>query len=472
MDDRPARRPRASTRPSSPASARSNALTRRATIISCGTRSKSLDAPGDCFDVLKHGMWSMTLRWTITALLLVSMHAGWAAGIGGVKVSWQEDVVLADGRVLPVERTLTFGADEWGRAGRGPLKAQSISFKAGGGMIRWNNEDPWPIPYKPDTLDIVDGEPVVVLPVYRWGPCLKYGFPQEGLVAFRYRGKQWARVPIADLPRSLKVNLLRSTPAAQHSREFKNKRIDSAAKQQLDLNSWGPRQGALIDESVKFYADGEDSCARIRPAPDRELEAARQRNTEAEQNARKVQGAVLSIATEPIDVTRADVAQAKGVWTGVGWLTDSCKGIVQRVEAVRQWSGDAQQHRSTLVGYQLVLAQAPPNKGRIQIQNLVYSQLESMVCRNNTIFAVRRPDKETLIIHRFSYSGQLIDATRVGLPDIGKIIPGKDWGTVWTVVPGNAGLTISLADYVYTRTMDEGGTIRKRITYSIGFAAK
>src|SRR4051812_37234643 len=113
-------------------------------------------------------------------------------------VSWDEDILQTDGQVLSVHRTVTYGSDAYGRSGRGQLKEQTIRFSHKGQKVQWVNNDPWPIVYMPDVLDFANGMPVLIMPVHRWGPCNKYDFPQEGLVAFGYQNRRWGRIAVAD----------------------------------------------------------------------------------------------------------------------------------------------------------------------------------------------------------------------------------------------------------------------------------
>lgn len=379
-------------------------------------------------------------------------------------VSWDEDVLLADGHLLPVHRTVTYGPDEWGRSGRGRLKEQTIRFSRDGQKIKWENNDLWPIVYMPDVLDYVNGMPVLVMPVHRWGPCNKYDFPQEGLVAFGYQNGRWDRIAIANLPKELKVNLLRSTHAIQYWDAYKDKRITPSDKQELERSGWGStKQGQSISEASKFYANYEDSCARIRPLPNPQLDALKQINNAVEQNAKIITASLVSVNTSPEKVSQEDFAKSKGTWTGNGYLNESCKGIVTTIEALREYFDQGSWH---LVGFQLNLA----NDKKIPLRqtNLAKFQapavLQLVTCEKNAIYTIKRENKENLVIHRFTYSGESLDASRVFLPGTDKIT-GNKWGDIWSMTQLNDQITIVLADYTYTGTANQGGTINQKQTY-------
>ena len=302
------------------------------------------------------------LRGVLVAIVLLagSVHDASAfLGLGEVTTVWEEDVLLRSGQVLPIKRTQTIGPDEFFRAGRGLLLKQTIAFKHDGKSVKWTYDVVWPIHYKPDLLDIVDGEPVVVMPVYREEPCEKYGFPKEGMAAFRYRGKRWTQVSVGELPADLKVNLLLHTHPIQHRPEYKGKRIDLDAKRSLDrIVHWGPKPGSTLAEAGRFYSDIEDACLRMRPPPDPQLDADRQRNREAELSAVTVRAEVLAFTEVPEPVDKAVRDRVLGRPTGYGDIRDSCKGVVDRIQPSRAWSDGGKGFQSWSVGLDLVLEMA------------------------------------------------------------------------------------------------------------------
>lgn len=376
-------------------------------------------------------------------------------------VSWDEDVLLADGHLLAVHRTVTYGS------GRERLKEQTIRFSRDGQKIKWENNDLWPIVYMPDVLDFVNGMPVLVMPVHRWGPCNKYDFPQESLVVFGYQNGRWDRIAIANLPKELKVNLLRSTHEIQYWDEYKDKRITPSDKQELERSGWGStKQGQSISEASKFYANYEDSCARIHPLPNPLLEVSKQNNADAETNAQALVATIKSSSNSPETVSPDDFRKAKGEWTGTGYLGESCKGTVERIEPLRQYrDGGAW----SLVGFTLFLK----NGSHVPIQqpNIKWAQapasLEAVACDKNSIFAVKRQGKDQLIVHRFSHTGTLRDALRITLPGIAQFFAEGKWPMVWEAIAANEQLVIVLASYSYKSTANLGGILEQRVNYTI-----
>jgi hypothetical protein len=397
-------------------------------------------------------------------LLLVGVSLRAEAGLPFMSetVSWDEDVLLADGQLLSVHRTATYGADAYGRSGRGSLKKQTIRFSRNGQKIKWENNDRWPINYMPEILDFVDAIPVIILPVHRWGPCEKYGFPQEGLAAFGYRNGLWGRIAFSDVPKELKVNLLRGTHKIRYWTEYKGKRITPAIKQDLERTNWVvTKQGQSIAEVSKFYASDDEPCAYIRPLPNPSLEASKQQNAEAETHAQALIATVISSSNSPEKISADDYGKAKAET-----VRESCKGVVDYIESMRQYRDGGSWH---LVGYTLVLR----DKSRVPIQqpNIKWAQatdlLESVTCDKSSIYSVKRHSRDQLIIHRFSHSGTLIDALHITLPHVAQFFPGEKWPMIWEVLPENGNLGVTLASYSYTGTANQGGLVEQRVNYTI-----
>jgi len=379
-------------------------------------------------------------------------------------VSWDEDVLQTDGQVLSVHRTATYREDAYGRSGRGRLTEQTIRFSHNGQRIRWTNNDLWPIVYMPEILDIVNDMPVLVMPVVRWGPCEKYGFPQEGLVAFGYRKGRWDRIALSDLPKELRVNLLRSTHAIRYWDQYKGKRITPSDKKDLERSGWGAtKQDQSISEASKFYSgiDIDDSCARMRPLPNPGLDALKKKNADAEREAQTIVATFTTSSTAPEKISADSFSKAKGQWTGFGYLAAACKGVVERVEGIREYRDGGAWH---LIGYTLVLTTG--NLVPIEQLNLTFFQaptaLESIACDERQIYTLKRLSREQLLLHRFLHTGSLIDAVRIILPGL----PEGKWLELWEVVPANAGLHISLGSYSYTGTANQGGILEQRLDYT------
>jgi hypothetical protein len=399
----------------------------------------------------------LSLTQFFVAFLLAGAALNAEAGIPFMSrtVSWGEDVLQTDGRVLAVTRTITYGADERGRSGRGLPKAQTISFSYNGQQVEWANNDRRQI-NRPNILDFVSGRPVVVMPVQGWNACDKYGFPQEGLVAFGYQNGSWGRIALASLPKELKVNLLRAN-------EYTGVRITPAIKPGLERGNWESlKQGQSITEASQYYAGRQDSCANIRPLPNPLQDAAKQQNSEVEAHAQTLVAAISSSANSPENISPDDFRKAKGAWTGMGYLSDRCKGIVEGIKPIRLY------HEGggwSLVDYTLVLT----NGGKIPFQQSTIKwplAPEAVTCDKDIIYVVKRQSKDQLTVHRLTPSGTSVDALRLTLPDVTKFFPGEKRPMIWEVLPANGQLPVVIANHSYTRTAELGGILDQRVSYT------
>ena len=330
--------------------------------------------------------------------------------------AWDEEVVLRSGERLSVHRTVTM----WPRWEPikahfmgGGIKETTIAFDMNRRRVEWIGDDS----DSPVALDIVNGEPVVVVPVSTWGPCYKYAFPQEGLVALRFRGGKWSRMPLAELPKDMKVNLI--------------------------------KQGAVLHELSGYYSG---ACVGIKPPPNPEWNEAGERNRHAEQNAALIQAEVVSRTTTPETVTPEMLARYKGRWTGSGRLapSSSCKGIVDQIQVLEEWVPNPIGHETRRVGYELLVRTPTGSTQKIQIPDASNAPLDSVVCNQKLIFAIRRRDKASLIVHAFRQDGGLIGAYRISLTaELDFWYGYYSWPELWAIPDDKGALLITVAQDSY-----------------------
>jgi hypothetical protein len=142
-------------------------------------------------------------------------------GFGGD--TWQEEVLLHDGRKIVVERTVERGGrHEIGQ--KPPYKEQRLRFTMPGTSqtVTWEDhysDDLGQANFLPMALDIVGGTPYLV--VYPMG-CLSYnkwGRSNPPYVIFRYQGEKWTRIPLEELPREITTpNVIFSQPDVEVER--------------------------------------------------------------------------------------------------------------------------------------------------------------------------------------------------------------------------------------------------------------
>jgi hypothetical protein len=123
-------------------------------------------------------------------------------GFGGD--TWQEEVLLHDGRKMVVTRSQTYGGrHEIGQPP--PIKEHTISFT----LPETDKRITWTSEYGEDigrtnflllAVHVLNGTPYLVTEPNLCLAYNKWGRPNPPYVFFKYDGKVWQRIPLAELP--------------------------------------------------------------------------------------------------------------------------------------------------------------------------------------------------------------------------------------------------------------------------------
>jgi hypothetical protein len=369
------------------------------------------------------------------------------------KRSWDENVLMSNGQVITVHRTRLVQFDP----------KPTIRFSLNGEKIKWNVDGEWPNIEMPDILDVVNGMPVVLVTVQKWWGCYKYGFPKEQLVAFGYKGGRWDRIDVAELPKSLKVNLMRSIREDDLSALYKDKPIPVSEKVALEGPFIHPAQGEPLSKIIEDYRDSDQACWRMRP-PEPAVAQVLQRGAALERNAPTLVAEVRAVTNTPETITNESERRDRGLWN----IGPSCSGIVERVRDIHLWTVDEKTHQGQLIGHELNIRTSAGEKKKIPMSASIDARLETLVCDQRTIIAVRREYKGALIIHRVDRGGELIDVYRVTLP----AAPGYKYGSgspwLWTVVQEvKDELLITLVDHKDPVKSGDAATIEQKVIYRL-----
>lgn len=402
--------------------------------------------------------------------------------------SWTEDVLLHDGRFIKINREVcsTFQFVSGDEASMKFFASWPdkywIKFEHPDTheTIKWQGEQY----FDPVLLDFVDGVPYLVV----FGRPDKdtekiYGCPELPYIYLKYEKKglwgKWTPIPVEQAPIVLRdANLsLGGVSAYDDNEKHASLRDVQWAIEKVEGSSGGEFQAKIprnyddwysVNNNLNRKERRRNDCRppQVRPSLNPKFEAARQRINEAGLEAELVNATIESIATNPETITPEAFSRSKGLWTGHGYLSSRCDGVVKTIEPIREYFDNGGWH---LTGSQLVLN----SREEIPFQQTNLSKFQAptipqlVTCGNNTIYAVSRGNKDNLLIYRFAYSGKLIDALNIVLPDVAKIATGKEWGEIWELIPKESHLSIVLADYSYTSTANLGGSINKKQTYAV-----
>jgi len=145
------------------------------------------------------------MKWLVAILALVLAFV-WFIWLGRWTYHWKEEVLLHDGRVIIVERSVKTGYVPV-EMGQSPGESDyTLTFKGPEGRsITWHGGRDR---FRPMILDFADGVPFVVA---RGATSLVYGAegcPRPPYFFFRWRDGDWERIAYREFPKAIsKLNL-------------------------------------------------------------------------------------------------------------------------------------------------------------------------------------------------------------------------------------------------------------------------
>lgn len=207
-----------------------------------------------------HGRWWF---FCLTTLIVVTeMNAcamGRALPFGGD--SWQEEVLLHDGRTLVITRLQTYGGrHEIGQPS--PIKEHTVTFT----LPNTNNAVRWTSEYGEDlgrtnfhllAVHILNGIPYLVTEPNLCLAYNKWGRPNPPYVVFKSDGTAWQRIRLEDLPAEFTtLNVVISLDSGIVQKMVKRGLIPVEEIRQLNRALPQPEFKTLLREPVKLGAEG------------------------------------------------------------------------------------------------------------------------------------------------------------------------------------------------------------------------
>lgn len=196
----------------------------------------------------------------VFSLITLNSYAGWF-GFGGD--SWQEEVLLHDGRKLVVERQIERGGRH--EIGQKPSYIrQTLSFKhpASGRQIVWEDKatpDLGNSAFLPMAIDIYDNTVYLVVSLMGCLSYNKWGRPNPPYVVFKFVDKTWNRIELEELPLETNVpNLIYSAPDTEVERL--GKRFVDAETIKRITNEYGQPQHRVIQRGAMSKERLEQMC--------------------------------------------------------------------------------------------------------------------------------------------------------------------------------------------------------------------
>lgn len=405
--------------------------------------------------------------------------------------SWDEEVLLHDGRLIIINREVGHTLQVFSGDGGSPGFMKSwpdkfwLKFKNPDTheTIKWQGEQY----FNPVLLDIIDSVPYLVV---RGRPDKEtekiYGCPELPFIYLKYEtglfGK-WVPIPVENAPKILQnMNLSPRYPTHFANDSIHNYETRKSVLENIGFNGQRWTSGEIptsyddwddpYKESYR-YERRQNDCRQpaMGPKATPKFQAARQSIYDAELKAETVNATIESYSNDTEIITRDDYLRIRGGWTGYGYLNSSCNTIVSSIQPIREFLDKGGWRYN---GFQLLL-----NSGdEIPLQKYSIPTFKAPVipnivtCRDNIIYVISRMSKEKLLIKRLKSSGEVIDALNIILPDVEKITVGNEWADLWEFLPEKNNLTIVLANYTYKSTANLGGKVTQKQIYKVTLLSK
>lgn len=201
-----------------------------------------------------YGILKQITKFGLLLMMSVSMNAD--AGLFGHTMSWKEEVVLHDGKIIVVERFYNLGdypAIE--SHNRSPLD-ETITFALpeSNKKISWKteyrNELPEPNSLGALLLDVVGGVPYLATSPAGCIAYNKWKRPNPPYVLFKYVNDEWKRIPLEEFPAELVHANLMSRP---DSRGLKPNYNVEQVKAQMNGRNIAKYAKSILREALPNY---------------------------------------------------------------------------------------------------------------------------------------------------------------------------------------------------------------------------
>jgi hypothetical protein len=136
-------------------------------------------------------------------VIAAALAAVLLSGCGSDVTSWSEDVQLADGKVIRLERRATRGATGFPTAHRGSVSSWELCYAPK--RIYWQSAH-----FEPMEFQMVGESAYVKVFLSSCSKCKIAGRPPDSTLYLALRGGQWVRIQSSEFPESAWINLATS----------------------------------------------------------------------------------------------------------------------------------------------------------------------------------------------------------------------------------------------------------------------
>ncbi|MBI5671844.1 MAG: hypothetical protein HZC50_00930 [Nitrospirae bacterium] len=217
--------------------------------------------------IRKRQVWwqqALMICLVLTMGISTSSCAGFL-GVGGH--SWQEEVLLHDGRKMVITRSQTYGGrHEIGQPA--PIKEHTVTFTLPNTdkAIRWTSdygEDLGRTNFHLLAVHVLNGTPYLVTEPNLCLSYNKWGRPNPPYVFFTYDGTTWQRIPLEAFPHEFTtINVALSTIGRKGADLVRQGVVSSEKIKEVNRQTVNPDHKTILREPVK-----EERCPQYSSGP-------------------------------------------------------------------------------------------------------------------------------------------------------------------------------------------------------------
>jgi hypothetical protein len=177
---------------------------------------------------------------------------GLSACFGRSTYRWQEEVLLHDGRVIVVERSVRTGEVPV-EIGQPPGESDyTLTFRtADGRAVTWEAGKS----FKPMILDFMNGTPYVVARGSTGPDYERHGCPKPPYFIYRYTGGQWQRIDYEQLPKVIRKMNVSSSVTGDEAAFAAVKRGKTTVEDVRKSHRWLPPHYKEVREDAPMPLD-------------------------------------------------------------------------------------------------------------------------------------------------------------------------------------------------------------------------
>ena len=409
--------------------------------------------------------------WAAVLLLVLlgpTIWLGFRIGYGSIE--WTEEVKLASGEVVLIDRRNLNGPGDLMQRCAACVRHATFSGEYRGGRFEWSTDRAAMQGAGPLTLELVDGDPVLVFAVSGEKDCSLYGWPDPPFRVLRLERRRWlpdrwVEADFADIRTDARVNLLGSQYVPRPAEFGKGIVLTAAWKDRMqgyDAHNLTPH-GARLSAVGEWLAWDPRSCRNRGRSPSDAWLSSKRAVIQSESDASVVTTADLVERRDEVVTLSADqVRDQRGVAGSIS-RTRGCSDLWVRVAALGDWVAGARQNAGGELAQSDVLISpvGSGEQGEFWVLPGPIGDYRQVICLPGTVLVVRSSEPDSFLLTRLGGPGTKPISQRVAIE-----VPGDLRGQTahfWAAT--DDGREIHMAIYQDERSPEFGGLADRSFEY-------